>query len=83
MSKETLVIIIQESVLKSVIKDVGTFSMFAGLMWFNHQYLAGSTFIDFLFIVCVILFLISRNSSSVFKGKPKDAIKYLADKEQL
>lgn len=78
--KETVVVILQESVTKSLIKDLGTFILFAGLLLFNHQYLAGSTFVDFLFILIVILFLTARKSSGVYNGDVKGAKKFLEDK---
>ena len=68
--KETVVVILQESVTKSLIKDLGTFILFAGLLLFNHQYLAGSTFVDFLFILIVILFLTARKSRTT-KQNPR------------
>lgn len=77
MTNKPEIIIIQESVIGSIIKDTFTFAMFAGLMYFNHKYLAGSTFIDVLFIVCVILWLSSKKSSSVFKGTKKEAFEKL------
>ena len=80
--QEKLVVVIEESAVGSVIKDVFTFGMFGGLLWFNHQYLAGHILVDMLFIIIVMLFLSARASNSVFKGKPKDAIKYLTDKEK-
>lgn len=73
------VIIVQESVVSSLIKDVATFVMFAGLMWFNHEYLNGNVLIDLSFILLIVLFLMSRSSSSVFKGTKKDAIKWLKE----
>ena len=83
MSKE--IIIIEENWLKSVIKDIFTFGVFAGLLYFNHAYLAGNWFIDVLFIICVLLFLLGRGSKSVHKfDSREEAIKWLApkDKEQ-
>lgn len=83
MNKE--VVIIEENWIKSVIKDVFTFGMFAGLMYFNHVYLSGNWFIDVLFMTCVILFLLSRNSKSVHRfNNREEAVKWLTkDKEQL
>lgn len=81
MSKqEKLIIIIEESVFKSLVKDTFTFALFAALLWFNHKHLSGSTFIDVLFIVIVMLYMIGRNSSQVFKGKTPDAIKFLEER---
>ena len=71
------VIIVQESIIESIIKDVMTFAMFGGLLWFNHAYLSGSTIIDILFIALVLIVLITKKSSIVFSGTKKDAIKHL------
>lgn len=75
--QKKLVIIMEESVFKSFIKDAMTFCLFAGLLWFNHRYLSGSLLIDMSFIILVILFLISRSSEAVFRGKPEEAINYI------
>jgi hypothetical protein len=76
------VVILQESVVASLIKDAGTFVLFGGLMYFNHRVLAGNGWIDFIFILIVFMWLASRNMSQVFTGKRADAIKWLQDKEQ-
>lgn len=77
------VIIIEESLAKSVVKDITTFAMFAGLMYFNHAYLAGYWIIDVLFIGCVILFLIGRSSSQIHKFRNElEAIEYLKGTNQ-
>ena len=81
MGKEQkLVVIVNESVVASLIKDIGTFLLFAGLLYFNHKYLSGNVIIDLLFIIVVILLLVGRNSESVFKGSKLDAIKWLENK---
>ena len=36
------VVIINESVVGSIVKDLVTFSMFAGLLYFNHKVLSGN-----------------------------------------
>lgn len=72
------VIVIEESLIGSVIKDVFTFGMFAGLLYFNHEYLGGSTIIDLAFVICVIIFLLGRNSKAVHRfTSKKEAIKHL------
>lgn len=76
------IIILNESVVASVVKDAVSFLMFGGLMYFNHQVLNGNGWIDFVFILIVFLWLASRNSSQVFSGKREDAIKWLQDSEQ-
>ena len=79
MKQEKLIIIIEESLVSSIVKDIFTFILFGGLMYFNHRYLSGSTFIDFLFIVCVIMLLVGRASKSVFSGSKEKAIKWLKE----
>jgi len=81
MSKEQkLVVIVHESVVVSLIKDFGTFLLFAGLLYFNHKYLDGNVLIDLLFIIVVIMALLGRVSTLVFAGNKKDAIKWLENK---
>lgn len=71
------VIILEESVPKSLLKDTFTFVMFAGLMYFNHAVLSGSTLIDVIFLLIVVMWLAGRASGRVFKGTPEDAAKWL------
>jgi len=77
MSKEILVI--NESIIGSIIKDSFTFLMFAGLLYFNHKVLSGNAWIDFAFILMVLLFLIGRSQRSVFRGTKDQAIKHLKE----
>lgn len=79
-SKDKLVVIISESVVASVAKDVITFLMFSGLMYFNHKVLSGNGWIDAIFIVFVLMWLTSLKSSQIFRGKASDAIKWLQDR---
>ena len=79
---EKYAVVIQESVIASVIKDAVTFVMFAGLMYFNHEYLAGSTWVDMAFILFVFLWLLGKGSKNVFKGNISDSIKWLQSKEE-
>lgn len=79
--QEKYVVVVQESVAGSIIKDIVTFGMFAGLMYFNHQALSGNGWIDMAFIMFVFLWLLGRSSKNVFKGTIKDAIKWLESKE--
>ena len=83
MATVTNTVILRESVLGSVVKDAVTFAMFAGIMYFNHAYLAGNGWLDAIFVICILLWLASLNSSRVFKGTAQDAIKWLEDKENV
>lgn len=73
-------IVINESVIGSVIKDIVTFLMFAGLLLFNHWFLSGSTVIDVMFIVLTLGFLAGKHSKTRFEGTKEEVIKYLSEK---
>lgn len=75
--QEKLIVIIKEGAIASVVKDVFTFGMFAGLMYFNHAFLDGNGWIDAIFILFVFMFLAGRASSKVFSGSPAKAIEWL------
>lgn len=79
---EKTVVILNESVLGSLVKDAGTFLLFTGTMYFNHAYLAGNGWLDAIFVLIVVLWLIGRNSSRVYSGNTAGAIKWLQDKQQ-
>lgn len=79
---KTKYIVINESVVGSIIKDVVTFSMFAGLLLFNHQFLSGSTVIDVLFITIVLFFLANKRTKHYLEGTREDIINYLINDEQ-
>ena len=74
-------IVINDSVVGSVIKDIVTFLMFAGLLLFNHQFLNGSTVIDTLFIILVLLWLAGKRSKNYFTGTKEEVIKYLSEEK--
>ena len=78
---EKLAVVINETIIGSIIKDFVSFLMFGGLMYFNHAALNGNGWIDLAFILIVFLWLASRNSKSVFKGTKLEAIKWLQEKE--
>lgn len=80
--KEKIFIILKESVISSVVKDIFTFFMFAGLLYFNHEVLAGSTIVDVLFILLVLLFLATKRSKRCFEGSKEEAIKFLSESEK-
>lgn len=79
---EKNIVILNESVLASLVKDAGTFALFAGIMYFNHAYLAGNGWLDAIFVIIVVLWLAGRNSSKVYSGNVAGAIKWLQDKQQ-
>jgi len=73
-------IIVQESVLGSIVKDIVTFGSIVSLLYFNHRVLSGNGWLDFLFIVFAIMLLGGRYSSRVFMGSKEDAIEWLKSK---
>lgn len=79
--KEKLVVILQESLLASIVKDIFTFGMFGGLLYFNHRVLSGNGWIDFVFILIVFMYLASKNLSTVYSGPKDGAIRWLQGKE--
>lgn len=79
---EKTYIVLSESVIDSVIKDVFTFLMFAGLLYFNHKILSGSTVVDILFILLVLMFLAAKRSKWCFEGSREEAIKFLSESEK-
>ena len=79
---EKTYIVLNESVVGSVIKDFFTFLMFAGLFYFNHKILSGSTVVDVLFILLAIMFLAAKRSKGRFEGSREEAIKFLSEREK-
>lgn len=78
--QDKTIIILHEKIIESIIKDIVTFIMFAGLLYFNHRALSGSTVIDVLFILMIIAFIQSKGSKKMFFGTPQEAIKFLEKK---
>ena len=70
-----------ESVMGSIIKDMVTFSMFTGLLMFNHHLLGGSTVIDVMFIILTLGFLAGKHSKTRFEGTKEEVIKYLSEEK--
>ena len=75
-------IVINESVLGSIIKDIVTFLMFAGLLLFNHWFLGGSTIVDVMFIILTLGFLTGKHSKTRFEGTREEIINYLRNEEE-
>ena len=81
MMENKKIIVIRETVLRSIIKDTVTFLMFAGLMTFNHLVLSGSTTVDVLFIFLVV-FTISVNAKKKnYEMTKEEAIKFLSEEK--
>lgn len=78
---KTKYIVINESVIGSIIKDIVTFSMFAGLLLFNHWLLGGSTIVDVMFIILTLGFLAGKYSKTRFEGTKEEVIEYLSEEK--
>lgn len=74
-------IVINESLMSSIIKDIVTFSMFAGLLIFNHWFLGGSAVVDVMFIILTLGFLAGKHSKTRFEGTKEEVIKYLSEEK--
>ena len=72
-------IVVHESTISSIFKDIFTFLMFAGLLMFNHQLLGGSTVVDVMFIILTLGFLAGKHSKTRFEGTKEEVIKYLSE----
>jgi len=75
------VVILQESIIGSLIKDTGTFALFAGLLYFNHRFIGGGVLVDIFFIVFGLFWASLRTNSQVFSGLSADAVKWLQNKD--
>ena len=78
---KTKYIVVNESAIGSTVKDIVTFSMFAGLLMFNHHLLGGSTVIDVMFIILTLGFLAGKHSKTRFEGTKEEVIKYLSEEK--
>ena len=78
---KTKYIVINESVMSSILKDIVTFSMFAGLLMFNHHLLGGSTVVDVMFIILTLGFLAGKYSKTRFEGTKEEIIKFLENEK--
>lgn len=75
-----LVVIINESLLASIIKDTVSTGSMIGLMVINHRYLSGSAWIDGIFIIMIMVWIASFNSAEIYRGSKKGAIDWLKGK---
>lgn len=81
-AKQNEVVILRESVLASWAKDLVTFALFAGTMYFNHKVLSGNGWVDVLLLLMVIFWLAGLQSSRAFRGTRAEAINWLQEKER-
>lgn len=72
------VVIKKPGFVVSLLEDIFSFGGFVLVLWFNHRYLAGNGWIDFLFIILWISMVTGMQSRRYHKfTDPKEAIKYL------
>lgn len=81
-TEKKTVIILRESVIGSWAKDIVTFGMFVGTMYFNHKVLDGNGWIDAIMLLLVIMWLSGLKSSQVFRGNRTDAVAWLQERER-
>lgn len=56
------IIYYRESFVQSILSDAFMFGGIFALLYFNHQVLNGSTFIDFIFILLMFLIVLGRSN---------------------
>ena len=61
--KRPTVIYVRESAVQSVVSDAFMYGGIIGLLYFNHRVLNGSGFLDFIFIMFMLLSAMSRMNS--------------------
>jgi hypothetical protein len=72
----------QESYLCSLVKDATSIGLLGFLCWFNHNFIGGSYFVNFL-ILCMILLYIPNiaksgaENCSFYHGVSKEKIKQI------
>lgn len=72
------VVLQKASPVVSVLEDIFSFGGFILVLWFNHRYLSGNGWIDFLFIILWISNVAGMQSRRHHKFKtPDEAIKWL------
>ena len=57
-NKDKIYIIVEQSSIATMIKNIVTFLMFIGTMYFNHKILSGNAWIDFV-LICIIVSLVN------------------------
>lgn len=81
---EHKILVIHESILASWLKDIVSFAMFAGLLYFNHRVLAGRVIIDVLFVILLLIWSATKRSKSIHTFYSyDDARDYVNSKEFL
>lgn len=72
------IVIHKPNFIVSIAEDIFSFGGFIAVLWFNHQYLAGNGWLDFLFIILWISTVAGMQSRRYHKfTSVDDAAKYL------
>ena len=86
--KTVIITLKKESVFESVVKDAFSLSILGALFYFNHHYVGGSYFVNFLILAMIIIYLLNfthsgrmRRFSKVSDDKMKKVIKILEKKD--
>ena len=74
------IIIIHETFIKSILSDIFTFCIIAGLLLFNHYLLGGNILIDlcFIFMAWTVIISMGNKKTKRFNAK-EEAIKFLQE----
>ena len=74
-------IIVHETLRQSILSDIFTFCIIAGLLLFNHYLLSGNILIDLCFIFMAWTVIISMGNKKTKRFNTKEeAIKFLQEK---
>lgn len=71
----------QESYVASVAKDLTSVGILGFFCWFNHNFIGGSYFVNFL-ILCMIFLYIFLYVAAIRKSRLKDADYYFGVKSE-
>jgi len=82
MTDKEYIVIKKPSFIVSILEDIFSFGGFIAVLWFNHRYLAGNSWLDFLFIVLWISTVAGMQSRRYHKfNSAAEASKYLEGKQ--
>lgn len=59
----------QESYLRSLAKDVTSLGLLGFLCWFNHNFIGGSYFVNFLILCMIFLYAVKIKGSGLKDAK--------------
>lgn len=73
------IIYFRESLLQSVLADISTFFSMGALFWFNHNFISGNNFVDFIIVIGVFTLPVTKITQVEFHSK-EEMIDYLKNK---